>query len=40
MPFAAAVQTGNILLTQFHPEKSGDSGLKLLSDWIFGGEME
>lgn len=39
-PFAAAVQKDNILLTQFHPEKSGDSGLKLLSDWIFGGEME
>ena len=37
-PFAAAVQQNNILLTQFHPEKSGDSGLKLLSDWIFGGE--
>lgn len=37
-PFAAAVQKDNILLTQFHPEKSGDSGLKLLSDWIFGGE--
>lgn len=37
-PFAAAVQHNNILLTQFHPEKSGDSGLKLLSDWIFGGE--
>ncbi|MDD2533193.1 MAG: imidazole glycerol phosphate synthase subunit HisH [Eubacteriales bacterium] len=36
--FAAAVQQDNILLTQFHPEKSGDSGLKLLSDWIFGGE--
>lgn len=39
-PFAAAVQKDNILLTQFHPEKSGDSGLKLLSDWIFGGELE
>ena len=39
-PFAAAVQKDNILLTQFHPEKSGDSGLKLLSDWIFGGEAE
>ncbi len=37
-PFAAAVQKDNILLTQFHPEKSGDSGLKVLSDWVFGGE--
>jgi len=33
IPFAAAVQTGPILLTQFHPEKSGDAGLELLSRW-------
>ena len=32
--FAAAVQTGPILLTQFHPEKSGDAGLRLLSRWL------
>jgi hypothetical protein len=37
VPFAAAVQKDNIRLTQFHPEKSGDSGLKLLSGWVFGG---
>lgn len=37
-PFAAALQKDNMLLTQFHPEKSGDSGLKLLSDWVFGGD--
>lgn len=33
IPFAAAVQAGQILLTQFHPEKSGDAGLKLLEKW-------
>lgn len=34
--FTAAVQTGPILLTQFHPEKSGDAGLCLLSRWLSG----
>jgi glutamine amidotransferase len=32
--FSAAVQSGSILLTQFHPEKSGETGLELLSDWV------
>lgn len=32
--FAAAVQHQNILLTQFHPEKSGEAGLKLLQTWL------
>jgi glutamine amidotransferase len=32
--FAAAVQHEQILLTQFHPEKSGDAGLSLLRQWI------
>lgn len=32
--FAAAVQHEQILLTQFHPEKSGDAGLTLLRQWI------
>lgn len=32
--FTAAVQSGSILLTQFHPEKSGDTGLALLSGWV------
>ncbi len=34
IPFAAAVHKDQILLTQFHPEKSGDLGLKLLEDWV------
>jgi len=32
--FTAAVHTGPILLTQFHPEKSGDTGLALLDRWV------
>jgi imidazole glycerol-phosphate synthase subunit HisH len=32
--FTAAVQTGSMVLTQFHPEKSGDAGLDFLSHWI------
>jgi glutamine amidotransferase len=35
--FAAAVQKDNLLLTQFHPEKSGNSGLRLLTRWIATG---
>jgi glutamine amidotransferase len=31
--FAASVRTGSILGTQFHPEKSGSSGIELLKDW-------
>ncbi len=31
-----AVQKGNICATQFHPEKSGRSGLKLLKNFIEG----
>jgi glutamine amidotransferase len=32
--FTAAVRSGPLLLTQFHPEKSGDTGLALLTDWV------
>lgn len=32
--FIAAVENGPLSATQFHPEKSGAAGLKLLSNWI------
>jgi imidazole glycerol-phosphate synthase subunit HisH len=35
-PFAAAVEDGPLAATQFHPEKSGDAGATLLSNWLKG----
>jgi len=32
--YACAVQRGNLLATQFHPEKSGIYGLELLKRWL------
>lgn len=32
--FVAAVENGPLWATQFHPEKSGDAGLKLLQNWV------
>lgn len=32
-PFVSAVANGNIYATQFHPEKSGDVGLKVLKNF-------
>ena len=34
VPFIAAVENGALMATQFHPEKSGDTGAKLLSNWL------
>ena len=33
-PFLAAVEDGAVCATQFHPEKSGDAGAALLSNWL------
>jgi glutamine amidotransferase len=33
-PFVAAVEDGPLSATQFHPEKSGDAGAALLSNWV------
>jgi glutamine amidotransferase len=33
-PFIAAVENGPLSATQFHPEKSGPAGIRLLTNWI------
>lgn len=33
-PFIAAVENGPLSATQFHPEKSGAAGIRLLRNWI------
>ena len=34
--FVAAVENGALTATQFHPEKSGEAGLRLLINWVTG----
>ena len=32
--FIAAIENGPLSATQFHPEKSGDAGIQLLTNWL------
>ena len=32
--FLAAVENGPLMATQFHPEKSGEAGIRLLRNWL------
>ena len=32
--FVSAVENGPLTATQFHPEKSGDAGLRILRNWL------
>ncbi len=32
--FLAAVEDGSLMATQFHPEKSGEAGIRLLRNWL------
>ena len=34
VPFVAAVENGPLSATQFHPEKSGSAGIRLLRNWV------
>jgi imidazole glycerol-phosphate synthase subunit HisH len=34
VPFASAIERGHVAGVQFHPEKSGEVGLTILSNWL------
>jgi imidazole glycerol-phosphate synthase len=34
IPFTSSIQQGNVLATQFHPEKSGAAGLRVLDNFL------
>ena len=35
LPYSASLQKDNFFATQFHPEKSGDTGHKILENFVF-----
>ena len=38
--FVAAVERGTVSSTQFHPEKSGAAGARLIANWLGGSPLE
>jgi imidazoleglycerol phosphate synthase glutamine amidotransferase subunit HisH len=34
LPYCSAFERGNLAAVQFHPEKSGEAGLRLLQNWM------
>lgn len=36
LPLCAGVASGNVVGLQFHPEKSGTAGLRMLANWLAG----
>lgn len=38
--FVSSVERGNVVACQFHPEKSGNAGLKMLNNFLTRGEQE
>jgi glutamine amidotransferase len=34
MPFAAVIEQRNLLAVQFHPEKSGEAGARVLRNFV------
>lgn len=38
--FVASIRKANVFCTQFHPEKSGEAGLKIISAWLNESEVD
>jgi len=39
-PFVSSIQKGNVIATQFHPEKSGNAGLRILRNFLDADTVE
>lgn len=39
-PFVSSIQKGNVIATQFHPEKSGNAGLRILKNFLEATSVE